>query len=310
MQEQSTQTIEASLVRFRLIRHHPQGAPIVIGALLVSLIAALDRLTGPEISVSLLYAIAVIGVTWLGGRRHGMLVSGLAAVQSAGAHLLADGDLAFGALLNAATRLGVLFVIASLVAALRASLIEQRRRATIDPLTGAMNRRSFHLVAERERSRAGRIGSAVTIAYFDLDDFKNVNDRFGHEAGDRLLQVFAASVRVGIRGSDILCRMGGDEFVLMLPDTDAREAVVVVGRVREVLAECCQSEAVPVTASVGVATYRFPPSTVDAMIAGADELMYRAKARGGDTVVGTVIIGPWTRWSEHVADTEQALEWV
>jgi len=310
MQQHIMNSVDASPVRFRLIRQHPQGAPIVIGAFLVSGIAALDWLTGPEVSVSLLYAIAVSGVTWLGGRRHGMLVSGLAAVQSTGAQVLVDGSLTVVALLNAATRLGVLFVIVSLVAALRGSLIEQRHRAMVDPLTGAMNRRSFHMVAERDRLRAGRNGSAVTIAYFDLDDFKEVNDRFGHAAGDRLLQVFAGSVRLGIRGSDVLCRMGGDEFVLMLPDTDANEAVIVVDRVREVLADCCRSEAVRVTTSVGVATYRFPPSTVDAMIAGADELMYRAKARGGDTVVGTVVIGPWTRWSDHVADTEQALEWV
>ncbi len=310
MDEQTTPTAAADLVRFPLIRRFPQGAPIVIGALFVSAIAALDWITGSEVSVSLLYAIAVSGVTWLGGRRHGMLVSLLAAAQSLGAHALADGGLAVTAAWNAAARLGLLFVIASLVGALRDSLIEQRDRATVDSLTGAMNRRAFYLVAERERLRAGRMGSAVTLTYFDLDGFKDINDRLGHEAGDRLLRVFSAAVRAGIRGSDILCRMGGDEFVLLLPDTDAREAVVVVDRVRRILADCCRSEAVPLTASAGIATYRFPPSTVDAMIAGADELMYRAKDRGGDTVVGTVIIGPWTRWSDQVADTEQALEWV
>jgi diguanylate cyclase (GGDEF)-like protein len=95
----------------------------------------------------------------------------------------------------------------------------------------------------------------------------------------------------------------------MLPDTDARQAVVVVDRVRRILAECCESEEVPVTTSIGISTYRFPPATVDAMVAGADQLMYRAKDRGGDSVVGTVIVGPWNRWADHLAETEESLQW-
>lgn len=309
MHEHSTTTVEGTLVRLRLIHRFPEGAPTVIGTLMITTIAVLDWVTGPAVSLSLLYALAAGAVTWLGTTRHGRLISSLAAAESLGAHVLADGALAISAVWNSLTRLGVLLVITSLVAALRSSLVEQRNRAMIDPLTGALNRRSFNLIGERERLRAGRMGSPLSLAYFDLDDFKSVNDRLGHEAGDRLLRVFAASVRAGVRGTDVLCRIGGDEFVLMLPDTDARQAVVVVDRVRSILAECCRSEAVPVTASVGITTYRFPPSTVAAMVAGADGLMYRAKSRGGDTVVGTVVVGPWTRWSDHVADTEHALEW-
>jgi len=310
MHEHSTETIGRTLVRSRLIRRYPQGAPVVIGTILVSAIAALDWTTGPSISVALLYAVAVIAVTWVGTRRHGMLVAALAGAESLWAHVLADGGLAATALWNAFTRLGVLVVLVSLVAALRVSLIEQRHRAMTDGLTGALNRRSFGLIAERERLRAGRTGTALSLAYFDLDEFKSVNDRLGHDVGDRLLRVFAASVRAGVRGTDALCRIGGDEFVLMLPDTDAREAVIVVDRVRRILAQCCSREAVDVTTSVGITTYRFPPSTVDAMIAGADKLMYQAKDRGGDTVVGTVVVGPWSRWSDHLDETARELEWV
>lgn len=309
MYEHSTETIGNTLIRSRLISRYPQGAPVAIGSLLVTVIAALDWFTGPTVSVSLLYAVAVITVTWLGGKRHGTLVTALAGAESLLAHVLSDGALAAAAVWNAATRLGVLLVVVSLVSALRDSLVEQRKRAMIDPLTGALNRRSFNMIADRERLRAGRNGTALTIAYFDLDDFKTVNDRLGHEVGDRLLRVFAASVRAGVRGTDALCRIGGDEFVLMLPDTDARQAVVVVDRVRRILAECCESEEVPVTTSIGISTYRFPPATVDAMVAGADQLMYRAKDRGGDSVVGTVIVGPWNRWADHLAETEEYLQW-
>ncbi len=299
-----------TLVRFRLIRRYPQVAPIAFGAAFIAAIAAVDWATGAAVSVAPLYVVGVMGVTWLGSRRHGFLIAALAAAESLGAHALASGGVAGTEVWNAATSLAVLVVVVVLVDALRHALIEQRDRATVDPLTGAMNRRAFHLVAERERVRAGRTGNAVTLAYFDLDDFKGVNDRLGHEAGDRLLRVFAAAVRAGIRGSDVLCRMGGDEFVLLLPDTDARDAVVVVDRVRKLLAQCCESEDTTVTVSAGIGTYRFPPSSVDAMLAGADELMYQAKARGGDTVVGSVIVGPWSRWADQVAEAEAALEWV
>jgi diguanylate cyclase (GGDEF)-like protein len=308
MYQHSSEMIGRTLIRIRLIRRFPEGAPIAIGSILVSAIATLDWVTGTVVSLSLLYGLAVVAVTWLGSRRHGLLVAGLAASEGLLADVLGGNGLGAATAWNAVARLGVLVVMAWLVSALKDSLIEQRRRAMIDPLTGALNRRSFDLVADRERIRAGRNGSAVTLAYFDLDDFKDVNDRLGHTAGDRLLRVFAASVRAAVRGTDTLCRIGGDEFILMLPDTDAREAVIVVDRVRRILAECCRTEEVPVTVSVGVTTYRFPPATVEAMIGGADQLMYRAKSRGGDTVVGTVIVGQWNRWADHVADTEQALD--
>ena len=301
---------DMTLVRSRLVRRFPTSAPLVIGAVLVTGVAALERLSGPAISMVLLHALAIIVVTWLGSRRNGLLIAGLAAAESLGAHVWNEGGLSAPAALNALTLFGSLAVITLLVATLRDALIEQRNRAMTDPLTGALNRRAFTLVAEQERLRAGRNGTAVTLAYFDLDDFKSVNDRRGHAAGDRLLRVFAAAVRAGIRSTDVLSRIGGDEFVLLLPETDAKDAVVVVDRVRRMLADLCAEEEIAITTSVGIATYRFPPSTIEAMIAGADELMYRAKSRGGDSMVGSVIVGPWARWSDHVAEIDRALEWV
>jgi diguanylate cyclase (GGDEF)-like protein len=304
---------DATLVRSHVVRRYPNGAPLVVGVLLVTAIAGLEWATGTVVSVGLLHTLAIIAVTWLGSRRHGLLASGLAAVESLAAAVWSGAGLSLPALLNAGTRLGVLVVVAVLVAGLRDALVEQRRLATVDPLTGSLNRRAFGLVAERERMRAGRTGSAITVAYFDLDEFKTINDEHGHATGDRLLRVFAASVRAGIRSTDVFSRMGGDEFVLLLPDTDAREAVTVVDRVRRILADLCAAEGTTITTSTGIATYRFPPSTIDAMVAGADELMYRAKTRGGDSVVGSVIVGPWTHWSDHVAEVDRRLdqiEWV
>ncbi len=294
------------IVRIPLIRRFPNGGPLVVGVVLATGIATVDWVTGPEVSLSLLYVIAVMSVTWLGTRRHGALVAGLAASQSLlAAH--AGSGLTSSDLWNGSMLLGVLAVVTILVGALRTALVDQRRHATLDPLTGAMNRRAFALIAERERLRAGREGSPLSLAYFDLDDFKAVNDALGHSAGDGVLKAFASAVENSVRGTDLFARFGGDEFVLLLPDTDAREAVVVVDRVRRLLAEAGNVDDRALTTSVGLATFRFPPSTVDGMIAAADDLMYQAKNRNGDTVVGMVYVGPWTRWSRTMEQNEPVL---
>ncbi|MBI5158459.1 MAG: GGDEF domain-containing protein [Acidimicrobiia bacterium] len=294
------------IVRIPLIRRFPNGGPLVVGVVLATGIAALDWVTGPGVSFSLLYVIAVMSVTWLGTRRHGALVAGLAASQSLLAAHAGEG-LTSSALWNGAMLFGVLVVVTILVGALRTALVDQRRHATLDPLTGAMNRRAFSLIAERERLRAGRDGSPLSLAYFDLDDFKAVNDVLGHSAGDAVLTAFSSAVDDSVRGTDLFARFGGDEFVLLLPGTDAREAVVVVDRVRRLLAEVLHGDRTPLTTSVGLATFRFPPSNVDGMIAAADNLMYQAKNRGGDTVVGMVYVGPWTRWSRTMEQNEPGL---
>jgi diguanylate cyclase (GGDEF)-like protein len=286
---------DRSLVRFAVVRRFPNAAPLMLGIVLVAVIAVGDWVTGPDLSFSVLYVGTVVAVTWLGSRRHGMLVAGLAAAESLLAVAVTRGTPTPADVWNASTQLIVLVLTAALIGSLRRALCEQRRMAMVDTLTGAMNRRAFQLVAERERIRAGREGTPLSLAYLDLDGFKEINDRLGHAAGDELLSGFAERVASEIRGTDLFARIGGDEFVLALPDTDAREAVLVVDRVRNLLTDTRPDLAV--TASAGIATYRFPPNTVDAMLAGADDLLYEAKERGGDSVVGMVIVGPWTRWT-------------
>lgn len=289
---------DQSLVRFAIVRRFPNAAPLITGVVLVAIVAVADWATGPELSFSILYLGAVVAVTWLGSRRHGMLIAGLAASVGLLATVTSGARIAPSTLWNASTQLLVLLFAAAAIGSLRHAVIEQRRMAMVDSLTGAMNRRAFHLVAERERLRAGREGSPLTLAYFDLDHFKEMNDRLGHAAGDQLLVDLTTAANETIRGTDLFARIGGDEFVLLLPDTDAREAMVVVDRVRTLLRDEKTLDH-QITSSVGIASFRFPPNSVDAMLARADDLLYQAKDRGGDTVVGMVIVGPWTRWSRE-----------
>jgi diguanylate cyclase (GGDEF)-like protein len=262
-------------------------------------VAGLDYVTGRAVSVDLLYVLAIMAVTWVGCRLHAIAV----AVLAAGGGLAADlfsavaGRPALAAVWDALTHLVVLTLVAVLLDSLHRSLEHQRHLAAVDPLTGALNRRAFEIAAERERLRAARHGAALTLAYLDVDHFKRANDRLGHRAGDRVLEEAAAAIARAVRGTDLFARFGGDEFVLLLPETDAREAMTVVQRVRAAAAAAGRAAGYPVALSAGIATFRFPPESVDAMLAAADDLLYKAKEAGRDRVVGAVAPGPWPRWA-------------
>ena len=142
-----------------------------------------------------------------------------------------------------------------------------RTDALTDPLTGVANRRAWEAEAARSLARAVRSGQPLTIALLDLDDFKGVNDRHGHSAGDRLLRQVATHWASRLRASDLLGRHGGDEFVLCLPDTDAPGAAEVLGRLHGGL---------PIGWSVGTATAR-PGDTLLDLLQRADEQLYQGK---------------------------------
>ena len=273
--------------------------PVVLGVLLVSAVAGLDYLTGTAVSVDLLYVLAVMAVTWVGCRRHAVLVAVLAAAEGLAADIGhgGAGGADPAAVWNALTDLVVLTLVAVLLDSLHRAVEHQRHLATVDALTGALNRRAFEIAAERERLRAARHGIALSLAYLDVDHFKSANDRLGHHAGDQVLEEVAAAVSQTVRGTDLFARVGGDEFVLLLPETDAREAMTVVQRVRAAAATAARAAGYPAALSAGIATFRFPPESVDAMLAAADDLLYKAKAAGRDRVVGAVMPGPWPRWA-------------
>ena len=208
--------------------------PVTLGVTLVSAVAGLDYLSGPVVSVDLLYVLVVMAITWVGCRRHAVLVAVLAAAEGLGAQVAAARGAvpALPTVWNALTDLVVLTLVAVLLDTLHSAVEHHRHLATVDSLTGAMNRRAFEIAAERERLRAARHGTPLSLAYLDVDHFKAANDRLGHHAGDRVLEQVAAAIAHSVRATDLFARMGGDEFVLLLPETDAREAMTVVQRVR------------------------------------------------------------------------------
>ncbi len=150
-----------------------------------------------------------------------------------------------------------------------------RTLADTEPLTGLANRRVFSAALWRELARRSRQGGALSIVLLDLDDLKTLNDEAGHAAGDQAIRELARSCKEATRTSDLAARTGGDEFALLLPETDAEEAELVVGRVRDNLA---RSRVVgrEIGVSVGVAT-AVTPTTAQALLALADARLYRDK---------------------------------
>lgn len=164
--------------------------------------------------------------------------------------------------------------------------IELERQARTDPLTGAMNRLALAESIARELSRAQRNSRPLSLLMFDLDFFKQLNDRLGHLAGDAALKNVAAATQRQLRASDLLARYGGEEFVVVLPDADKTQAIETAERLRkriESLGIPC-GDGTALTASFGVATFPADGDDFDSLVAGADAALYNAKQSGRNRV--------------------------
>jgi diguanylate cyclase (GGDEF)-like protein len=161
------------------------------------------------------------------------------------------------------------------------------RLATIDGLTGVLNRRAFLDAAEREISRCKRSGESFGFAMFDLDLFKRVNDSHGHPVGDKVLRLFADTLRSVVRPHDLLGRYGGEEFALLMPGIDKTAASTIVERCRRAVETRSLehgSGAIHITASAGIAAFDENGSDLETLIKAADAALYEAKAAGRNCV--------------------------
>jgi diguanylate cyclase (GGDEF)-like protein len=173
-------------------------------------------------------------------------------------------------------------ILAAVTCVGRANWLQEKSIAATDFLTGAATPRAFYIALNREIGRCKRTHEPLSLAFFDIDQFKRVNDIYGHKRGDQLLRVFASTIAAFTRSFDYLGRLGGDEFVLLLPGADEDAANKAVERLLLRLRENLKVAWWPTTVSAGVVTTFTPQNDGTELVYQADHLLYLAKSRGGN----------------------------
>ncbi len=265
---------------------------IILGLLFVIFQGAVDYLSG-DFSLLIFDLIPIFMVTWFAGKLPGILIS----LASATSWFIIDVITTPGHshplvhYWNLGVKIIFFMTIVYVLLELKKALFHEKELARVDYLTGALNVRAFAEFSQREMDLSRRHKRPFTLAYIDLDNFKMINDRFGHNLGDKLLHLAVETIKGSLRTTDVVARLGGDEFAIFLPETGYESAGVVVNRIKDTLTDVMRQNGWPVTFSIGVATYLDPIDSVDGMIRKADGLMYSAKNCGKNTIKYEVLGG-------------------
>jgi len=267
--------------------NRPAALLFALGVLMTGLIGYLDAVTGPELAFSIFYLVPIGFVTWFSGKRRlGFLLSFLCAAAWVidDRLIVHEYSSKFIPYWNAGIGLAFFHLFTTILFELRKALDRARILATFDPLTGALNPRAFYSVANDEIQRLGRYDHPFTFVFIDIDNFKTVNDLFGHNTGNLVLQALVSTIKKNIRVTDKIARLGGDEFGMLLTDTDFGESGNAVAKIRQQLLDHMKEKSMPVTFSMGSVTFLQAPSTADEMIRIADAEMYEVKRHGKNAV--------------------------
>jgi len=247
--------------------------------ILVIFLAFVDHFTGYEISFSIFYLFPILMVVWFKRVPDAIIIS----IVSAAAWFTADitSGHRYSHLLiplwNTLMRLMVFVIIVLLSVRVKEELKIEKKFAKSDILTGLNNTRSFMELADIEKNRSLRFNRPFTIAYIDIDNFKQLNDTFGHGKGDVLLQDLGKTIKENIRAYDIAARLGGDEFIILFPETDRKQAEGAANKMKSCIEKVLRNYLDSLSLSIGVVTVSDPTHSVDVMIKMADDLMYSVK---------------------------------
>ncbi len=264
---------------------------IGLGLALVAALGVVDYVTGPFLSMAFFYLLPVCLAAWFAGRGAGILMASAGALAS----LLADVTATswhshpLVSSWNATVELGLFVAFACVLSELRRAMDHAKELSRTDALTGAANARSFLEVVDQEVQRGRRYQHPVTLAYLDVDNFKAVNDHFGHATGDTLLRLVTDTIRCHLRAPDVVARLGGDEFAILLPETGREEAEPVLERIRQNLVEVSAQHRWPITFSLGALTWKGTGQAAEELVQAADHLMYTGKRAGKNRITFQVL---------------------
>ena len=253
---------------------------------LVGLVGALDWWSGLELDFSVFYLAPILIMTWYAGRAAGVVVALLCAAMWSIAYFLSQtvNENPIIPYWHISVWLLMFLIMVQMLSALKAALAHERELARTDSLTGVANSRAFYERVEIEIARARRYKRTFTVAYIDVDNFKLVNDRYGHRAGDDLLCTVAQVLRGRVRETDMVARLGGDEFAILFVETGYQVAQLAIARVQKALMDTAHKQSWPVSFSIGAVTCSGHVESVDSVIRRADELMYTVKRSNKNSI--------------------------
>ncbi len=267
-----------------LLRSSPKGSWRwgILAIFLLGNVGFIHYFLGPEFTLSLSYLIPVAVASWYIGTRFGLFVSVLSVAVWIFVEIVSNQPYSSFRtyLLYGVARICFCVGVTLLLGRLNNALSVERTLSRIDYLTGLMNWRSFYELASTEIERCNRYGSSFTIAYIDIDNFKDINDRFGHANGDNVLQAIADTMKINIRKVDILARLGGDEFVILFPEIEEEAASRAIRKIKNALTQHKYLNRFSITFSIGILTCKENSPNVDRTITLVDSLMYSVKKRG------------------------------
>jgi diguanylate cyclase (GGDEF)-like protein len=264
---------------------------IILGFILIAIVGYVDYVTGREVSFAIFYLIPIGLITWYTGRQPGVLASVASALtwffdEYTGTDLSRYPAVPYW---NAVGMLGFFLVVTYILAELKDAMRKEKKMARTDYLTGAENIGSFTEMVNDEIRRAERYGHPFSVAYFDLDNFKNINVTLGRSTGDDLLRRVVKTIKSATRKTDIVARLGGDEFAILMPETNCEHADAAVAKVQESLLKAMQMNNWPVTFSIGVVTFVTPPESVDALMRAVDAVMHSVMLGGKNEIRHEVV---------------------
>ncbi|MDQ3929350.1 MAG: diguanylate cyclase [Chloroflexota bacterium] len=279
-------------------------ALLALSGVLILIAGVADFITGAQFTLLGLYLPPVVLVTWYISKNAGFYVAVAGSVVWTLNYALTE-PVAWDTLApywNIVTRFAIFLIVCVVMSEMRRALNNEKALARTDLVTGAYNARAFQERVEQSVYHARRYRRPFTVAYVDLDNFKAVNDHFGHSTGDFCLRLVADTIRSGTRITDFTSRVGGDEFALLMPETASEAAHVVMTRLHEKLLDEMRQNGWPTTFSIGVVTYLAAPDTADTLLKMADDLMYSVKNEGKNDIRYEVYTDP----SEPVERYRQA----